>query len=120
MPSEAVQYNYYRTILEKAGNKHCVIRLMDIGGDKVPQFFDMPLEFNPFMGWRAIRIFLERKDLFETQVAAIMRAGEGYDYSTGPMVTTLQEWPGPAIINRLLTRWESGCHYVRLFKSSQY
>lgn len=93
MPSEAVQYNYYRTILEKAGNKHCVIRLMDIGGDKVPQFFDMPLEFNPFMGWRAIRIFLERKDLFETQVAAIMRAGEGYDYSIMvPMVTTLQEW----------------------------
>jgi phosphotransferase system enzyme I (PtsI) len=93
MPSEEVQYNYYRRILEKSSSKHCVIRLMDIGGDKVPQFFDMPLEFNPFMGWRAIRIFLERKDLFETQVQAIIRAGADSDYSIMvPMVTTLQEW----------------------------
>jgi phosphotransferase system enzyme I (PtsI) len=66
---------------------------MDIGGDKIPQFFDMPPEFNPFMGWRAIRIFLERKDLFENQVSAIIKAGVGSDYSIMmPMVTTLQEW----------------------------
>jgi phosphotransferase system enzyme I (PtsI) len=66
---------------------------MDIGGDKVPEFFDMPAEFNPFMGWRAIRILLERKDLFETQLAAIMKAGKKHDYSIMiPMVTTLQEW----------------------------
>lgn len=93
MPSEDVQYSYYRSILQKTNKKHCVIRLMDIGGDKVPQFFDMPLEFNPFMGWRAIRIFLERKELFEAQISAIMRAGVGFDYSIMiPMVTTLQEW----------------------------
>ncbi len=93
MPSEDVQYAYYRSILQKTNKKHCVIRLMDIGGDKVPQFFDMPLEFNPFMGWRAIRIFLERKELFEAQISAIMRAGVGFDYSIMiPMVTTLQEW----------------------------
>jgi phosphotransferase system enzyme I (PtsI) len=66
---------------------------MYIGGDKVPRFFDMPIEFNPFMGWRAIRIFLERRDIFETQLAAIMRAGEKYNYAIMiPMVTTLQEW----------------------------
>jgi len=66
---------------------------MDIGGDKVPQFFDMPAEFNPFMGWRAIRIFLERRDIFETQITAIMKAGVNHDYSIMmPMVTTLQEW----------------------------
>ncbi len=93
MPSEQVQYKYYKSILEKANRKPCVIRLMDIGGDKVPKFFDMPLEFNPFMGWRAIRIFLERKDLFETQVSAIVRAGEKHDYAIMiPMVTTVQEW----------------------------
>lgn len=93
MPSEDVQYAYYRSILQKTNKKHCVVRLMDIGGDKVPQFFDMPLEFNPFMGWRAIRIFLERKELFESQISAIMRAGVGFDYSIMiPMVTTLQEW----------------------------
>lgn len=93
MPSEELQIEYYRRILDKSGKQHCVIRLMDIGGDKIPQFFDMPAEFNPFMGWRAIRIFLERKDLFETQVAAILRAGVGHNYSIMmPMVTTLQEW----------------------------
>ncbi|MBN1603992.1 MAG: phosphoenolpyruvate--protein phosphotransferase [Chitinispirillaceae bacterium] len=93
MPSEDLQYEYYHRILDKVGKRHCVIRLMDIGGDKIPQFFDMPAEFNPFMGWRAIRIFLERKDLFETQVAAILKAGVGYNYSIMvPMVTTLQEW----------------------------
>lgn len=93
MPSEQVQYKYYKSILEKVGKKNCIIRLMDIGGDKVPKFFDMPLEFNPFMGWRAIRIFLERRDLFETQLTAIMKAGEKYNYGIMmPMVTTLQEW----------------------------
>ncbi len=93
IPPEEVQYQYYKTILEKADKKPCVIRLMDIGGDKVPKFFNMPLEFNPFMGWRAIRIFLDRKDLFETQLKAIMRAGEKHDYAIMvPMVTTLKEF----------------------------
>jgi phosphoenolpyruvate-protein phosphotransferase (PTS system enzyme I) len=93
MPSVEAQSPYYESIFKKTGKKHCVIRLMDIGGDKVPQFFDMPPEFNPFMGWRAVRIFLERKDYFETQLEAIMKAGQGHNYSIMiPMVTTLQEW----------------------------
>lgn len=93
MPSEKEQYDYYKQILEKTDNKPCVIRLMDIGGDKIPQFFDMPIEFNPFMGWRAIRIFLERKEIFEAQITAILKAGIGHEYSIMmPMVTTLQEW----------------------------
>ncbi len=62
MPPVEVQLEYYGNIFRKLHKKHCVIRLMDIGGDKVPQFFDMPPEFNPFMGWRAIRIFLERRE----------------------------------------------------------
>jgi len=53
----------------------------------------MPPEFNPFMGWRAIRIFLERRDYFEDQVEAIMTAGRASSYSIMvPMVSTLQEW----------------------------
>jgi len=93
MPTEEAHMAYYDSILSKGRGKHCTIRLMDIGGDKIPQFFDMPQEFNPFMGWRAIRIFLERKEIFETQVLAILKAGQGYDYSIMvPMVTTLQEW----------------------------
>ena len=92
-PQENVQLQYYQKILEKTDNKHCVIRIMDIGGDKVPEFFNMPPEFNPFMGWRAIRILLERQDLFEAQVSAIMMAAEKSSYSLMlPMVTTLQEW----------------------------
>jgi phosphoenolpyruvate-protein phosphotransferase (PTS system enzyme I) len=93
MPSKDSQRVYYESIFKKAHKKHCVFRLMDIGGDKVPQFFDMPPEFNPFMGWRAIRIFLERRDYFEDQVEAIMTAGRSSNYSIMvPMVSTLQEW----------------------------
>lgn len=106
MPSEKAQYEYYKQILDKADNKPCVIRLMDIGGDKIPQFFDMPLEFNPFMGWRAIRIFLERKEIFETQVTAILKAGINREYSIMmPMVTTLQEWlEAKAFITKVASR----------------
>jgi len=92
-PAEDVQIEYYRSILEKMDKKHTVIRLMDIGGDKTPDFFDMPAEYNPFMGWRAIRIFLERRDLFEAQLTAIMQAGRKHSYSIMiPMVTTIGEW----------------------------
>ncbi len=92
-PPEDVQTEYYRSILEDTGKKPCVFRVMDIGGDKIPSFFSMPAEFNPFMGWRAIRILLERRDIFGQQVTAIMKAAQGSDYSIMfPMVTTLQEW----------------------------
>ncbi|MBD3347364.1 MAG: phosphoenolpyruvate--protein phosphotransferase [Chitinivibrionales bacterium] len=92
-PPEETQRKYYESIFEKMGKKPCVIRLMDIGGDKVPEFFDMPAEYNPFMGWRAVRIFLERKDIFQTQLSAIMQAGKKANYSIMvPMVTTLTEW----------------------------
>jgi phosphoenolpyruvate-protein phosphotransferase (PTS system enzyme I) len=92
-PDEQAQLPYYEKIFSKLDNKHCVVRVMDIGGDKIPEFFDMPAEFNPFMGWRAIRILLERKDLFEDQLSAIMKSGRKRSYSIMlPMITTLQEW----------------------------
>jgi phosphotransferase system enzyme I (PtsI) len=106
MPSKEEQIAYYESIFKKAHKKHCVIRLMDIGGDKVPQFFDMPPEFNPFMGWRAIRIFLERRDYFEEQAEAIMTAGRSSNYSIMiPMITTLQEWmESKAVIRNIASR----------------
>jgi phosphotransferase system enzyme I (PtsI) len=92
-PAEEIQQKYYKKIFDKIGKRHCVVRMMDIGGDKIPSFFNMPAEFNPFMGWRAIRILLERRDLFQTQLTAILKAGEKANYSVMfPMVTTLQEW----------------------------
>jgi len=106
MPPEEAHLAYYEAILKGCRGKHCTIRLMDIGGDKIPQFFDMPQEFNPFMGWRAIRIFLERKEIFETQISAILKVGQGYDYSImAPMVTTLQEWiEAKAFIREIASR----------------
>ncbi|MBD3422147.1 MAG: phosphoenolpyruvate--protein phosphotransferase [Chitinivibrionales bacterium] len=92
-PSEDAQFEYYTTIFQKMKGKHSIVRLMDIGGDKIPEFFDMPFEQNPFMGWRAIRIFLERKEMFKEQLRALIRAGKKHNYSIMvPMVTTLEEW----------------------------
>lgn len=92
-PSQAVQQAYYKSIYQKIGRKECVVRMMDIGGDKIPEFFQMPVEYNPFMGWRAIRILLERRDLFEGQLTAILRASAKRNHRIMfPMVTTVAEW----------------------------
>lgn len=92
-PSEKEQVDFYTSIFQKIGKKECVIRMMDIGGDKIPEFFQMPTEFNPFMGWRAIRVLLEKREIFEDQLRAIMIAGVKYNYQIMfPMVTTLKEW----------------------------
>ena len=93
-PTEDEQFEYYSYILKSNENKEAIIRVMDIGGDKAAKFLKMPKEENPFMGWRAVRILLERTDLFETQIRAILRAGKDYsNYKIMfPMVTALSEW----------------------------
>ncbi len=92
-PSEEEQFEYYSHIIENMGHRETIIRVMDIGGDKAAKFLRMPKEDNPFMGWRAVRILLERDDLFTTQLRAILRAGEGKNYKIMfPMVTALSEW----------------------------
>jgi phosphoenolpyruvate-protein phosphotransferase len=91
-PGEQEQVAYYESIFSRSGSKSSVIRVFDIGGDKIPDFFKMPAEFNPFMGWRGIRILLERRDLFYMQLQSIMTAARNSDYAIMlPMVTTLQE-----------------------------
>ncbi len=75
LPSEEEQLEAYKTVLESVGPDPVIIRTMDIGGDKFITHLDIPFEFNPFLGWRAIRFCLERRDIFEVQLRAILRAG---------------------------------------------
>ncbi len=107
-PSPQIQVEYYSAIFKAMGNRECVVRMMDIGGDKIPEFFKMPNEFNPFMGWRAIRILLERRDLFEEQLRSIMIAAGASKANYKimfPMVTTLSEWlEAKAFVNEVSER----------------
>ena len=75
LPSEEEQLEAYRAVLEGVSPDPVIIRTMDLGGDKFITHLDMPVEFNPFLGWRAIRFCLERRDIFEVQLRAILRAG---------------------------------------------
>jgi phosphotransferase system enzyme I (PtsI) len=74
LPSEEVQYAAYRQVLEAMGNRFVIIRTMDIGGDKDLPYLDIPEEENPFLGYRAIRICLDRPDIFDAQLRALLRA----------------------------------------------
>jgi len=74
-PTEEEQFEAYKYVVEKCCEKLCVIRTMDIGGDKPLSYLEIDKEDNPFLGWRAIRICLERTEIFITQVKAILRAG---------------------------------------------
>ncbi len=75
MPGEEEQFLFYREIAEKAGKMPVTVRTMDIGGDKKLSYLQIPEEENPFMGYRAIRLCLDREELFITQLKAILRAG---------------------------------------------
>ena len=75
IPTEEDQFKAYKEAVEKGKGKLCVIRTMDIGGDKPLPYLNIPHEDNPFLGYRAVRISLQRKDLFLPQLKAILRAG---------------------------------------------
>lgn len=75
IPTEEDQFKAYREAVEKCKGKLCVIRTMDIGGDKPLPYLNIPEEENPFLGYRAVRISLQRCDLFLPQLKAILRAG---------------------------------------------
>jgi len=74
MPEEEEQYLAYRHVVESFPNRAVFIRTYDLGGDKFPSFLHMPAEENPFLGWRAIRVCLDRLELFRPQLRAILRA----------------------------------------------
>lgn len=73
-PSEEQQFKAYRTVAENMAGKKVIIRTLDIGADKQVDYFGLDKEENPAMGYRAIRICLERKNIFKTQLRAIYRA----------------------------------------------
>ena len=73
-PTEEEQFESYKYVLEKACGKQVVIRTLDIGGDKTLPYLPLPEEMNPFLGYRAIRLCLDRKDIFKVQIRALLRA----------------------------------------------
>jgi phosphotransferase system enzyme I (PtsI) len=92
LPSEEEQLREYTKIAEKISPDPVIIRTMDIGGDKQPDCIVIPPEDNPFLGWRAIRISLERQDIFNTQLRAILRASAGGNVKIlFPMISGLGE-----------------------------
>ncbi len=91
-PSENEQFEFYKSAALQAKGKPVVVRTIDIGGDKHLPYFDLPVELNPFLGYRAIRICLDRKDLFIAQLKAILRASVFGDLKIMfPMISGLGE-----------------------------
>ncbi len=91
-PDEDEQFEFYKSIALNAKGKPVVVRTIDIGGDKHLPYFNLPVELNPFLGYRAIRICLDRKDLFITQLKAILRASLIGDLKIMfPMISNIKE-----------------------------
>lgn len=92
LPTEEEQFDAYKTVLEKMDGKRVVIRTLDIGGDKELPYLDLPKEMNPFLGFRAIRLCLEKTDMFKTQLRALLRASAYGQLSIMfPMVAAIEE-----------------------------
>ena len=93
LPSEEIQYVAYKSVLEKMEGKPVVVRTLDIGGDKELPYLDLPKEMNPFLGFRAVRLCLDRQDIFRTQLRALLRASvHGNLRIMFPMIATLGEF----------------------------
>jgi phosphoenolpyruvate-protein phosphotransferase (PTS system enzyme I) len=93
LPTEEEQFNAYKVVLEGMNGKTVTVRTMDIGGDKYLPYLPLPKEENPFLGYRAIRISLDRDDIFRTQLRALLRASVYGDlWIMFPMVATLPEF----------------------------
>ncbi|ALS27426.1 phosphoenolpyruvate-protein phosphotransferase [Paenibacillus sp. 32O-W] len=91
-PHEDEQFDVYRSVAEKLEGRPLIIRTLDIGGDKQLDYFEIPEEDNPFLGYRAIRICLDRRDLFKTQLRAILRASHfGCVKIMYPLISSVEE-----------------------------
>jgi len=92
MPTEEEQYRDYRAVADVLGDRPLIIRTLDIGGDKQLPYLDIGQEMNPFLGWRAIRLCLDKPEIFEPQLRAILRASVDRNVQIMfPMVATLDE-----------------------------
>lgn len=92
MPGEEDQYLAYKSVAEAFPKQVVTVRTFDLGGDKFPMFLHMPVEENPFLGWRAIRVCLDEPELFRTQLRAILRASAHGDIRIMvPLVNDVEE-----------------------------
>ncbi|WMJ80383.1 phosphoenolpyruvate--protein phosphotransferase [Clostridium sp. MB40-C1] len=93
MPTEEEQFESYKYVAEKSNPKPIVIRTLDIGGDKKLPYLPLPEEMNPFLGYRAIRLCLDKKDIFKIQLRALLRASAyGNIKIMFPMISSLEEF----------------------------
>lgn len=92
LPGEEEQFEAYKEIVEAMEGKQVVLRTMDIGGDKELPYLDLPKEMNPFLGWRAVRIGLTRREILDTQLRAVLRASAfGKLAVMFPMIISVEE-----------------------------
>ncbi|MGL5021137.1 MAG: phosphoenolpyruvate--protein phosphotransferase [Mycoplasmatales bacterium] len=93
LPSEEIQFEAYKKVVEAMNGKPVVVRTLDIGGDKELPYLEFPHEMNPFLGYRAIRMCLDRDDIFRTQLRALLRVSiYGNLRIMFPMIATLGEF----------------------------
>ena len=91
-PTEEEQFQAYRSVLEAMGNREVIIRTMDLGSDKRASWLALPEEANPALGLRGVRVSLEKKEVFNSQLRALLRAGVfGHLKIMFPMITSERE-----------------------------
>ena len=92
LPTEEEQFQAYKAVAEAVGSQAVIVRTMDIGGDKDLPYMNLPKEENPFLGWRAIRIAMDRKEILHAQLRAILRASSfGKLRIMFPMIISVEE-----------------------------
>ncbi|WP_067705884.1 MULTISPECIES: phosphoenolpyruvate-protein phosphotransferase PtsI [unclassified Erwinia] len=92
LPTEEEQFQAYKAVAEAMGSQAVIVRTMDIGGDKDLPYMNLPKEDNPFLGWRAIRIAMDRPEILHAQLRAILRASAfGKLRIMFPMVISVEE-----------------------------
>ena len=91
-PDREDQYKLYRRVVEEFAGEPVTIRTLDIGGDKALPYFNAPKEDNPFMGWRSVRVSLDNREIFQTQIEAILMAAiHGPIRLLFPMISNIEE-----------------------------
>ncbi|TNJ12631.1 phosphoenolpyruvate-protein phosphotransferase PtsI [Aeromonas veronii] len=93
LPTEDEQFKAYKEVAEAMPDQPIIVRTMDIGGDKELPYMNFPKEMNPFLGWRAVRIFFDREDIMHAQLRAILRASAfGKLRIMFPMIISVEEF----------------------------